>query len=71
MPPASRHPAPRSPLLAGLAEMTAEEPAARRALTRAIALGRALKLGERALALLALSLIEAARRATPRPPAAI
>lgn len=56
-----------SPLLAGLLEMTAGEPAARRALARALRLGVTLRMGERAVALFALSLIEAARRAGPKP----
>ncbi|MBR0655964.1 hypothetical protein [Plastoroseomonas arctica] len=56
-----------SPLLAGLLEMTAGEPVARQALARAVTLGAKLRMGERAVALFALSLIEAARRAGPRP----
>jgi len=56
-----------SPLVAGLLEMTAGEPAARRALARALNLGAKLRMGERAVALFALSLIEAARRAGPKP----
>lgn len=54
-------------MLAGLLEMTAGEPAARRALRHALALGARLRMGERAVALFALSLIEAARRAGPKP----
>jgi hypothetical protein len=56
-----------TPLLMGLLEMTAGEPSARRALGQALSLGAKLRMGERAVALFALSLIEAARRGGPKP----